>query len=57
MGFEEFFIIHKISITYPAGEPVSGPVWLLAGVSGPRVVSIVPGTMTLPLPSDKWVNT
>lgn len=45
-------------MTYPASQPVSGltDAWLLAGVSGPRAVHMVPGIMSLPLPSGNWVS-
>ena len=48
-------------MTDPASQPVlrvSGPkdAWLLAGVSGPRVVHMIPGTMSFPLPSGNWVS-
>jgi hypothetical protein len=48
-------------MTDPASQPVlrvSGPkdAWLLAGVSGPRVVHMIPGIMSFPLPSGNWVS-
>lgn len=43
-------------MTCPASRPVSGSVWLLAGVSGHRVVSMLPGAVSFPLPSGNWVN-
>lgn len=43
-------------MTYPASHPVSDSVWLLAGVSGHREVSMLPGTVVFPLPSGNWIN-
>lgn len=43
-------------LTHPASQPVSSLVWLLAGVSGGRVVQMLPGIVTFPLPSGKWIN-
>lgn len=43
-------------MTYPASQPVSSLVWLLAGVSGCRVVQMLPSTVTFPLPSGKWIK-
>lgn len=43
-------------MTYPASHPVSESVWLLAGVSGHREVSMLPGTVVFPLPSGNWIN-
>lgn len=43
-------------MTYPASSPVSDPVLLFAGVSGHREVSMLPGPVSFPLPSGKWIN-
>lgn len=43
-------------MTYPASHPVSDSVWLLAGVSGHREVSMLPGAVSFPLPSGNWIN-
>ncbi|KAJ4419461.1 hypothetical protein N0V82_004906 [Gnomoniopsis sp. IMI 355080] len=43
-------------MTYPAMKPIPGLVWLLAGVSGCRAVHMLPGTVTFPLPSGKWID-
>lgn len=43
-------------MTHPASHPVSGSVWLLAGFSGHREVSMLPGTVSFPLPSGNWIN-
>lgn len=51
--------IHGVTtryMTYPASQPLSGPVWLLAGVSGARIVHMLPGIMTFPLPSGNWIS-
>lgn len=42
--------------TYPAREPVPGPVLLIAGISGPLVVHMLPGVVSFPLPSGNWVS-
>ncbi|KAG8160259.1 hypothetical protein KVR01_009795 [Diaporthe batatas] len=45
-------------MTYPASQPVNSTTeaWLLAGVSGPRVVDMLPGVVSFPLPSGNWVS-
>lgn len=51
--------IHGITaryMTYPTSQPLFGLVWLLAGVSGPRLVHMLPGIVTFPLPSGNWIS-
>lgn len=43
-------------MSYPASNPVSDSVLLLAGVSGHRIVPMLPGTVVFPLPSGNWIN-
>lgn len=43
-------------MTYPASQPLPGLAWLLAGVSGPRIVHILPGIVSFPLPSGNWIS-
>lgn len=43
-------------MTYPARQPFPGPVLLIAGVSGPLVVHMLPGVVSFPLPSGNWVS-
>lgn len=43
-------------MTYPASQPFPGLVWLIAGVSGPLAVLMLPGVVSLPLPSGNWVS-
>lgn len=43
-------------MTCPARRPVPDSVWLLAGFSGHRVVSMLPGAVIFPLPSGNWIK-
>lgn len=43
-------------MTSPARQPFPGLVWLIAGVSGPLAVLMLPGVVSLPLPSGNWVS-